>query len=134
MLQAIILVLIVTAVLVWLRRSAATPVVRERSQAGRPHGARFHCVEVSAGLPSCTAVRGLGNVRFLSGEAPTIPVPGCDAQQCNCRYVHHGDRRADDRRNPYGQWSNLPTGLTRERRRRVERRQSGRAVEYSIEP
>ncbi len=43
----------------------------------------------------------IGEKRFLSGEAPEIPVPGCNAATCACHYVHHKDRRHNDRRNPF---------------------------------
>lgn len=132
MLQAIILVLIIVAVLLWLRRAPAQPSTHVTAPPA-PARDRFHCVEIRAGLPACEAARQIDHVRFLAREAPLIPVADCDQPRCGCRYVHHSDRRFDERRNPYGQWSNLPTGLTRERRHRVERRQSnGHSVTPSI--
>lgn len=82
----------------------------------------FHCVEVCAGEHACEAAGRLGNVRYLSGQAPGLPLAGCDAQACACRYIHHDDRREDDRRNPYGHWSTMPTELNGERRARRDRR------------
>lgn len=133
MLQAVILVVIAAAVLLWLRRAPGRPSSGAATRPPAPASDRFHCVEVRPGLSACDAARRIGTVRFLASEAPMVPLPGCDEPRCGCRYVHHGDRRFEDRRNPYGQWTNLPTGLVRERRRRVERRQSnGPAVTPSI--
>lgn len=38
--------------------------------------------------------------RFLSGEAPPLPLPNCTAPRCRCCYVHYEDRRERDRRIP----------------------------------
>lgn len=86
---------------------------------------RYHCVEVRAGTPACEPVLQFGQTRFLSDEAPVLPVQGCSVQQCTCGYVHHDDRREDDdRRHPYGQWANMPPAGSGERRSRRDRRRS----------
>jgi hypothetical protein len=90
--------------------------------AGKAASKTFHCVEVRKGSHACKAVQELGSTRFLSDEAPRLPVPGCTAGQCTCSFIHHDDRREDDRRNPYGQFANLPPLISGERRSRVERR------------
>ena len=59
----------------------------------------YHAVSIKAG-PSCaeTGVR-YGGRRYLSREAPRLPLPTCDARTCRFRYVHHDDRRSGfDRR------------------------------------
>ena len=82
------------------------------------------------GSHPCKAVRELGGGRYLSDEAPDLPVPGCTAERCTCSYIHYDDRREDDRRNPYGQYASNPYGqfanqaILGERRSRVERRKS----------
>lgn len=60
----------------------------------------YHCVELRFRRDACDAVKRIGAMRFLPAEAPEIPVPGCDAAKCSCRFVHHEDRRHSDRRNP----------------------------------
>ena len=85
---------------------------------------KFHCVEIRKGPHACKAVQELGVTRYLSDEAPRLPVAGCTAAQCTCSFVHHEDRREDDRRNPYGQFANLSHLVPVERRARVERRKS----------
>jgi hypothetical protein len=64
--------------------------------------------------------------RFLSNLAPRLPLDGCDAADCSCRFTHHNDRRTGkDRRSPFG-----PGGLggdtgsfQEERRERSDRRE-----------
>lgn len=41
----------------------------------------------------CDAQRTIKGQRFLGGEAPALPLEGCTAPFCDCRYVHHVDRR-----------------------------------------
>ena len=124
MVQTIILILIGGMLIfggmhiVRSKRSKARPVVRAASPK------TYHCVEVRSGDSACEAIRQLEGIRYLPDQAPLLPVSGCSAQKCTCQYVHYDDRRDDDRRNPFGQWANLPPTLTGERRSRNERRES----------
>ena len=60
---------------------------------------RFHAVSIRARSTACAAVHAIGEQRFLSAEAPSLPVPGCpQPQQCRCRYRHWEDRRQEPRR------------------------------------
>ncbi len=126
MVQLLVLGLFVAAVALWWRHAARQKRHRavSASIAGRGTRSRFHCVEVRTGVPACEAARRLANVRFLSDHAPGLPVAGCTGQICTCSYLHHEDRREDDRRHPYGQWSNVPPALVGERRSRTDRRKS----------
>jgi hypothetical protein len=36
--------------------------------------------------------------RFLSREAPQLPLKDCASASCTCRYQHHEDRRRGPRR------------------------------------
>jgi len=59
----------------------------------------YHGIGVAPGPGCCKAAAELEGSRFLSAEAPKIPLPACDAAACRCRYVHFEDRRdGDDRR------------------------------------
>ncbi len=83
-----------------------------------------HAVSIeSEGVP-CGAARALSDQRFLSAEAPVLPLAGCDAQHCDCRYVHHDDRRSqEERRMPFTAYNGF--GMQeheRERRKRPDRR------------
>ena len=53
---------------------------------------RCHCFEVKPSTRTCDAVLEIEGKKFLSAEAPTLPLPGCNVN-CSCRYVHYDDRR-----------------------------------------
>lgn len=88
-------------------------------------GSAFRAVSVRTGTGPCDAARSLNGKRFLGHEAPHLPLAGCDAVRCQCRYAHHNDRRFQpERRFPY---SNLgrPGGMPiEERRSQGDRRQA----------
>lgn len=95
---------------------------RQRSRAARTRerenaSPNFHCVEVRYQRDACDAVKRIGAKRFLPGEAPEIPLPGCTAAKCSCRYVHHEDRRTGDRRNPFPMQASAPSTATGGNRR-----------------
>ncbi|MBT8085636.1 MAG: hypothetical protein HKN35_05050 [Woeseia sp.] len=87
----------------------------------------FHAVSVRPGLSSCAAARTVNGTRFLSAEAPQLPLPDCDETTCTCRFAHHNDRRAnDDRRSPFQTSAGITLTQTNgERRRKTDRRHSG---------
>jgi hypothetical protein len=57
-----------------------------------------HAVTVVTGPKACAAARALAERRFLSREAPKLPLRSCDCASCECRYAHHEDRRRGPRR------------------------------------
>lgn len=122
MLQIVGLIVVVAIVAFVWRQMARKKLPHLATVAGRAANRTYHCVEIRRGTHACKAVQSLGSTRFLSDEAPRLPVPGCTAAQCTCSFIHHDDRRDDDRRNPYGQFANLPPFITGERRSRIERR------------
>ena len=60
----------------------------------------FHAVSIVTGSKACAAARALeeGSKRHLSRQAPVLPLKNCDCAHCECRYVHHEDRRKGPRR------------------------------------
>jgi hypothetical protein len=58
----------------------------------------YHAVEVVPGRDACPEAQALQGQRFLSREAPSLPLAGCGSLQCTCRYEHHEDRRKGGRR------------------------------------
>jgi hypothetical protein len=129
MIQAVTLVLLLAvAAAFWWHRMARQKKRRSALAARRnAHNTQnsFHCVEVFTGVHGCEAAQLLVNSRFLSDEAPRLPVSGCTAIKCTCSYIHHEDRREeDDRRYPFGQWARVPPTIAGERRSRTERRKS----------
>ncbi len=57
-----------------------------------------HAVTVVPGQNACPEARALRGQRFLSREAPALPLTGCGTPKCTCRYEHHADRRKGGRR------------------------------------
>lgn len=48
---------------------------------------------------TCPAAMATREKRFLSGEAPQLPLADCgDPRRCTCHYQHHADRRSGKRR------------------------------------
>lgn len=78
------------------KRRQAKPVTLQEKQ--------YHCVSIVLAPNACQAIRALEGKRFLSREAPRLPLPECDCSQCACKYHHHEDRRVpfSDRRLDYG--------------------------------
>ena len=58
----------------------------------------YHAVSIAAAGGCCQAARAIEGKRFLSREAPILPLKGCDKATCQCRYEHHEDRRKGPRR------------------------------------
>lgn len=58
----------------------------------------YHAVSIRSAMNDCGVARELGGRRFLASEAPKLPLEGCTAATCTCRYAHHDDRRAGPRR------------------------------------
>lgn len=65
---------------------------------------RFHCVSIVNKGDCCEQVNTLTGKRFLSKEAPAIPMEECTMAHCECRYQHFEDRRqsSNERRVDYG--------------------------------
>ncbi len=59
---------------------------------------RYHAVSLLPGPRCCDAIKQFTDTRFLTSEAPKLPLEACDKAQCNCRYKHHPDRRDESRR------------------------------------
>jgi hypothetical protein len=70
---------------------SAKPVAKKITQA-------FHAVSIQPGRLCCHEARALQGQRFLSREAPALPLKNCSCANCTCLYQHHDDRRAGLRR------------------------------------
>lgn len=92
----------------YLRRRSAAREALEASAASEAHhrkavDTRWHAVSIKFGKDACAAAKGMTGQRFLASDAPQLPLPGCDAAVCDCRFTHHQDRRSGrDRRSPFG--------------------------------
>lgn len=58
----------------------------------------FHAVEVRSTREACAAARAIRGKRFLSAEAPLLPLESCNRRACTCVYAHYEDRRSLQRR------------------------------------
>lgn len=127
-------------VAVWLyqrqRRARAEeqddlPDRQDRRQVGRQSSA-YHAVSLRLGKTACRAAAELEGERFLSASAPRLPLADCDAAECDCRFVHHEDRRSGtDRRDPFGSGGIVAgTGNFEEERRKGRDRRDDDEEEY----
>jgi hypothetical protein len=69
----------------------------------------YHAISIMPGEHACAAAYRFTGHRFLSSQAPKLPLPTCDAFHCTCRFAHHKDRRGGPRRRSdfglmSGQW------------------------------
>lgn len=94
------------------------PVVRPKPRKApefvrdEPETADYRGVEVIP-HPSghCGAVEKIAGQRLLADEAPVLPLPDCDAEECNCRYAQYKDRRLDARRDADVGISNVASSM-----------------------
>ena len=87
----------------------------------------YHAVSIVPGTFDCAAVRDVVDQRFLSTEAPSLPLPDCDNDNCKCRFVQHEDRRSnEDRRDQFATFGgfNPYSADANNRRDKTDRRKS----------
>ena len=100
-------IIVVSSLVIWLivrRRSAPGS---QQSKPASPRAGQgsteFHAVSIRCDSKACKAAREMEGRRFLSTAAPKLPLPDCDVLECNCRFIHHKDRRSGiERRSPFG--------------------------------
>ncbi|MBT0963935.1 hypothetical protein [Denitromonas iodatirespirans] len=87
----------------------------------------YHGVAINPGEGACRTAQTLKGLRFLSDEAPLLPLASCDASRCRCTFTHFKDRRRGDRRNPYRPETlqHISKGLEDRRTRRGRRTTDG---------
>jgi hypothetical protein len=86
----------------------------------RPVRRRWHAVAIVGTAEACAAAKACKDNRFLSVDAPRLPLAGCDARCCDCRYTHFDDRRRGARR------AEERTGAPKKRVNAEQRKRSGR--------
>ena len=104
--RIVLLLLVVGLLIAWYfyRQGLDKPEERkdQRISPARKDRARFHAVSIKPGAYACSAANNIAGQRFLAAEAPNLPLPGCDAAECECHFTHHNDRRTGkDRRSPF---------------------------------
>ncbi|QLE84387.1 hypothetical protein FLM48_04360 [Shewanella sp. Scap07] len=83
----------------------------------------YHSVAIESEQQCCDAAQKIKKQRFLSAEAPAIPLKECDKLDCHCHYQHFEDRRQpdSDRRSDYGVTQDL-YGAFGEQNRRIHKK------------
>jgi len=86
---------------------------------------QWHAVEVLASKAGCPAVQALKGTRFLSVEAPLLPLSECTRSgTCSCMYRKYPDRRVEARREQDDTALRRAAVPTRDRRIKRGRRKS----------
>jgi hypothetical protein len=83
------------------KRIAGQSRIATSSHSARPAHIpkKWHAISVDAKALSCMVAQDLRKKRFLSKEAPALPLEGCTKRsRCPCTYKHHDDRRSKSRR------------------------------------
>jgi hypothetical protein len=104
--RTVLLLLVVGLLIAWYfyRQGLDKPAEREdrRVRHALKDRSKFHAVSVKPGAYACMAANTLAGQRFLASQAPNLPLPDCDAANCECHFIHHDDRRTGkDRRSPF---------------------------------
>ncbi|MCH7509122.1 MAG: hypothetical protein IIB68_04705 [Proteobacteria bacterium] len=95
---------------------------------GTPPGP-YHSVTIKSLRSSCVTARALKGIRFLSKEAPALPLEDCDVDICNCRYEHHADRRDRPRRGTEMGAAKIPSMSGEEKRHERDRRSTAEVID-----
>lgn len=115
--------------IVYLFHAASRRRKDAHGASARPQRRRvFHAVEIRNGGSPCSAARRVAGKRFLSSEAPAIPLASCSLEVCSCKYAHFEDRRARQRRDVFLHQAYTDGERIRERRLRIGRRKSDRLM------
>lgn len=104
--RTVLLLLVVGLLIAWYfyRQGLDKPEERKerRLSPALRNSSKYHAVSVKPGAYACSAANNIAGERFLASQAPSLPLPDCDASECECHFVHHNDRRTGkDRRSPF---------------------------------
>ena len=110
---ALLIVLIVALVVALIRMLPERQSLHIRDSAGSTYKRRtqalvsskrisYKSVSIVCDSSACEAAESLMDKQFLTHEAPVVPLPDCTSTHCECKYIHHQDRRKQtiDRRAP----------------------------------
>ena len=87
--KELLLVLALLLSVVWLvmriRRNNNSRRLEKSAAYGKAEStSAFHAVSLKYSSSACDAAKAMTGRRFLSGAAPRLPLPGCDASECRC--------------------------------------------------
>jgi hypothetical protein len=102
MIEGLLLILCIIAAARWLPLwNGWDSAKRMVDRASRPK-LNYHSLGASSDYPAvsirvaqdcCQAVRETSGTRYLSTQAPLLPLPACTSEKCRCTYAHHTERR-----------------------------------------
>ncbi len=101
---------------------------RRKENYSQTNARRYQSVEIvqsTVQLDSrdlCPAFSAQAGKRYLSTEAPSLPLPGCNKKTCRCKYRYLDDRRSAERRSGMGD-QRRPT-VPEEQRMLLDRRKT----------
>jgi len=79
----------------WFKRL----IRKTKETAENQRSSEYRAVSIHCTNNACQAAKDKLGERFLSAEAPLLPLRECDRpDQCDCRYKHYADRRGTMRR------------------------------------
>lgn len=110
-----------------LARHKSGPVQVTRNQP-RQHPQHYYGVSVQLGNNPCDAIRAIADKRYLSDEAPHLPLPDCDRDECRCMMPPQDDRRAgyDRRGDSFSAYGNFELDRHTQKRHDEEDRRDSR--------
>jgi hypothetical protein len=125
---ALILVLLlggVAAFLMFRQPVQKKPATKARP-ASTPPPSRYSSVSIMLPQNCCSSAQSLAGARFLTKEAPQLPLANCNTTPCKCGFIRHEDRREEDedRRAIHGLRAELHALHTGEERRQRRGRRS----------
>ena len=109
------------------------PKARPDRRVSNDTSGKYHAVGIKFPSYACDAAKALAGKRFLSTEAPPIPLPECDGRECECTFLHFKDRRTGkDRRSPFTP-AGFGTGTGKyETERRVGKDRRGGDIDFEL--
>jgi hypothetical protein len=81
---------------------------------------RWRAVAVTVPSTACASALACKGKRYLCHDAPRLPLAGCDAKRCDCKYRHLADRRGGPRRSD--EKGGAPARVATNRRNNRDRR------------
>ena len=129
-----LLALVAILIIVWLvlrkrkAMQAESETESDQNEDTQKTKSPWHAVSVRVGPDACLAAKTMEGRRFLAAEAPTLPLAECsDSEACQCRFIHHEDRRSGrDRRAPFAAGgTGTGTGIIEQERRQGGDRRKG---------
>jgi hypothetical protein len=124
----VLFILLIAVIAGWLylrqnrKKEPADPVAERRI---KNSSTEYHAVSIRFSKQACSAAKELSGRRFLSADAPGLPLAECDVAKCDCLFKHHSDRRSSEpRRSPLGsaRFGGATGRFERERRENAGRR------------